>query len=777
MKKNIFDKITIAAPALFLLVFIAGCKRDMADLQTANYPKTPEVFIDDFTGDLVYAAFGGSDVKAFQIDKEETYGGSAAAMRFDVPDENSPEGAFAGGAFFSKTGRDLSSYNALSFYIKASQAVNIGVVGFGNDFGESKYQTSISGLAANTNWEKVIVPIPDPSKLTAEKGLFFFSAGAVDGRGYTVWIDEVQFENISTLSGVTGWILGGKDSVLNAAESGESYSIGLLQASANLPTGVNQVVNTTANFFTFTSSDNSIATVNETGAITVLDSGKAVITAKLGDADAKGSLTINAIGAGIRPDAPAVTPTIDAANVISLYCNAYTNEPVDTWNTRWLYSTAENSFTQINGDDVIRYKNLNFVGIEFASHPIDATSMTNFHLNIWTPDPTNLPNNFKVTLVDFGANGVYGGGDDVSSEVTFTSPTLVTQNWITLDIPLSNFTGLTTRAHLAQLVLSGTLPNIFLDNVLFYKIPTEPTVAAPQPLRDAANVISVFSDSYTNVAGTDFNPNWGQATIVSQKPIAGNNTLVYSGLNYQGTQFASPLNVSGMSYLHLDYYSITSTSLNVYLISTGPVEKPYSLTVPTVSGWNSVDIPLSSFSPVDLSNVIQFKFDGNGDIYLDNMYFFKVSLIPTEAAPTPTYSAANTISIFSDAYTNVAGTDLNPNWGQATIVSQTPIAGNNTLLYTNLNYQGIQFGSNQNVSTYTYLHLDYFSGNATSLQVYLISPGPIETPYTLTVPTTAGWNSIDIPLTAFAPVDLTNVFQMKFVGNGNVYLDNIVFHK
>jgi hypothetical protein len=59
----------------------------------------------------------------------------------------------------------------------------------------------------------------------------------------------------------------------------------------------------------------------------------------------------------------------------------------------------------------------------------------------------------------------------------------------------------------------------------------------------------------------------------------------------------------------------------VYLISTGPTEQFYSLTVPTTGGWNSIDIPLSSFGPVNLNDVIQLKFDGNGDIYLDNILF------------------------------------------------------------------------------------------------------------------------------------------------------------
>jgi len=134
------------------------------------------------------------------------------------------------------------------------------------------------------------------------------------------------------------------------------------------------------------------------------------------------------------------------------------------------------------------------------------------------------------------------------------------------------------------------------------------------------------------------------------------------------------------------------------------------------------------------------------------------------------------VSVFSDSYSAIAGTDLNPSWGQATVVTQIQIEGNNTLKYSGLNYQGIQLGSSQNVSAMTHLHLDFWSANSTSVMVFLISPGPVETSYTLTVPTT-GWSSLDIPLSEFAPVDMGDVIQLKFEGNGDIYLDNIYFHK
>jgi len=781
--KNIKLKISTYTLCTALAIFtMVSCERSLDELEPASFPTTAEVFIDAFTEGLNYGAFGGSKVTAFDVDSEVKYKG-AASMKFAVPDAGDPQGAYAGGAYFTSVGRDLTGYDALTFWAKASKSATIDVVGFGNDFGESKHQVILRGVQVNTNWQKYIIPIPDASKLTQEKGMFFYSEGSEEGLGYTFWIDEVTFEKLGTIAHPRAAILEGQDQVISA-ETGQNLNIGGLKATFNMPSGVDQSVEAAPAYFTFSSSNTSVASVSSTGVVSVISAGIAVVTAKLGEVDAVGSMTINSTGQTVGPQTPAPTPTIGADSVISLFSNAYNNVTVDTWNTRWQFSTAEDFDLQVAGNDVKRYRDLNFVGIEFTSQTINASAMTHFHIDIWTPDPTDLPAAFRVLLVDFGANGTFDGGDDSSHELSFTRPTLVSEQWVSLDIPLSNFTGLVNRAHLAQLVLSGDLPNVYIDNVYFYKagavVTTGPTVAAPTPTRNSADVISIFSNTYTNIPGTDFNPDWGQATVVSQVPVAGNNTLLYSGLNYQGTQFASNLDASDMTHLHLDFWTNNSSSLNVFLISPGPVETPFTLSVPT-SGWASVDIPLTNFSPVDLANLIQFKFDGNGDIYLDNIYFYKTGggsggTTPTTAAPTPTFNAANVISVFSDAYTNIAGTNLNPGWGQATQVSQVAIAGNNTLLYTGLNYQGIELGSSQNVSNMTHLHLDFWTANSTQLNVFIISPGPAEKLFSLTVPT-SGWTSIDIPLTAFTPtVNLANVFQFKFEGNGNIYLDNILFH-
>ncbi len=171
------------------------------------------------------------------------------------------------------------------------------------------------------------------------------------------------------------------------------------------------------------------------------------------------------------------------------------------------------------------------------------------------------------------------------------------------------------------------------DNVIYFdniQVPdgfiapplAEPTTVPPVPGHAPENVLSIYTEVYPNLAGTNFNPNWGQSTTVTVDFLAaGNNTLKYANLNYQGTQFSNQ-NVSGYEYIHLDFWTPNSTSLKFYLISPG-AETSYTLPI-TQETWVSVDIPLSHFvPPVNLSDVFQFKVDGNGTVYFDNWYFWK----------------------------------------------------------------------------------------------------------------------------------------------------------
>jgi Secretion system C-terminal sorting domain/Bacterial Ig-like domain (group 2) len=354
------------------------------------------------------------------------------------------------------------------------------------------------------------------------------------------------------------------------------------------------------------------------------------------------------------PTVAAATPTRLQANVISLFSNAYTNVPVDTWSAVW--DVADVADVQIAGNDNKLYTNLNFAGVEFTSSTINATNMEFFHIDAWTPNATE----FKVKLVDLGANGTFGGGDDVEHELSLTP---LNQNaWNSFDIPLSNFTGLTTKGHLGQMILVGVpsgSSTVYLDNIYFYKVPpTTPMLAAPTPPnRLAADVISIYSDSYTSsaLAGVNMTPYWGQPvpTVITDEIIAGNATKKYDLLNYQGTQFASAIDLTTFDKLHIDLWTPNCTSFKLSLINTNVGnEQAYTIT-PTIAGWNSIDIPLTAYSSfvaaIDISAISQMKFEavpaGTSTVFIDNLYFFKGIALPIVLTNFDAIKKANTAQL------------------------------------------------------------------------------------------------------------------------------------
>jgi hypothetical protein len=162
--------------------------------------------------------------------------------------------------------------------------------------------------------------------------------------------------------------------------------------------------------------------------------------------------------------------------------------------------------------------------------------------------------------------------------------------------------------------------------------PQAPTVAAPTPpTRNTGDVKSLFSDAYTNQSGTDWYPNWGQSTQITDLNIAGNPTKNYFNLNYQGVNFASAVNASSMTNLHFDIWTPNCTSFDVYPIVPGQPEQKVTLT-PTAYGWNSFDIDLTQYT-IPLTNIQQMKFvgspSGSSIVFLDNIYFWKPNTTPT----------------------------------------------------------------------------------------------------------------------------------------------------
>lgn len=442
------------------LIAAAGCSRQMPTDPWVG-DTNPVVFDGRYATGVGFQAFSGTKVDAVVIDSTQKHLGMAS-LRITVPGPGDPTGGYAGGAFVANVPHNLTSYNALRFWVKASRRVPFEVAGFGNDnTGTSKYEAKRTSFLVDTTWAQIVIPIPLAAKLRFERGMFFFAEGPQGGAGLTMWITDITFLNAGnvtnprpTLSTRTVNAFAGARLSL-ASDTRTVFSVG----------GSDVVVQHMSRYFDFASSNPAVASVNG-DQVDVHGTGTAAITASMGGLHALGTVTVNGLA---LPPSPAPTPTLPSGSVISLFSNAYPNRFVDTWSAPWDF--ADVSDLSIAGNAIKGYSIASYAGIEFTSQPIDASAMTYFHMDVWAISGTN----FKVKLVDFGANGAYLGGDDSERELTFdatTTPAITPGSWVPLEIPLASFMGtpgLAARGHLAQLILAGDMRSVFVDNVYFHQ--------------------------------------------------------------------------------------------------------------------------------------------------------------------------------------------------------------------------------------------------------------------------------------------------------------------
>ena len=482
--KFMYSRITLLTGLLF--VILMSCERDISDqTEFATLSKTGEIFTDSPVGlgSDFYFPYTGSKATAWSVDENEGYE-SQASMRFDVPNANDPDGNYAGGILrVDGSGRDLTEFDALTFWAKASQGVVIGAIGFGQDFGLNQYEVSETNVSFSSNWTKYVIPIPDPSKLFDERGMFWYSAGTENtgGSGYTFWIDELKFERLGTIGQPRPAILNGEDLVQDAF-SGIDLELSGLTQTFNLGSGLNKTINVAPSYFDFTSSDPSSAFVNQFGVVSV-SVGSSVITASLGGVEAEGSLTLNATG-GFE-DAP--TPTTDSDDVISVFSDAYENVPVEFYNGYWQpYQTTEGGEVVINGQNVIHYTNFNFVGTKLVT-PLDISEMTHFSIDILMPVdlPTDIDmlvvlkneNTEQTTLQQQRIGGQTYQWSDQTGDINDTESNATFEIggvWKTIKIPLrpTSETGLDktgVNIIIIENIKSSNVTELHVDNMYFFR--------------------------------------------------------------------------------------------------------------------------------------------------------------------------------------------------------------------------------------------------------------------------------------------------------------------
>lgn len=188
-------------------------------------------------------------------------------------------------------------------------------------------------------------------------------------------------------------------------------------------------------------------------------------------------------------------------------------------------------------------------------------------------------------------------------------------------------------------------------------IATPPADPAPTdapvtpPTRNSADVISLFSDVYTDIVISEWGTSWDSAPITDET-IAGNNVKKVSFSSSQDATFLAVdftdnrINTNGFTHFHIDIWTETATldksfnhkfsnhanelpeETSAVEFSTNNASNP-SLPNPNPGGWISYDIPLSSLTIAgggssDRDKIGQYVITSNlGVVYIDNIYFYK----------------------------------------------------------------------------------------------------------------------------------------------------------
>jgi hypothetical protein len=421
---------------------------------------------------------------------------------------------------------------------------------------------------------------------------------------------------------------------------------------------------------------------------------------------------ISSISLGSDPPVTQVPPTEaapppparNAADVVSIYSKTTATTSVytdieGTYYPAWGVPNGDPIPEAFQNDLALKLPTFTFQGIEF---PVtDLSGMTMLHLDIWAQSQgvglDLIPNPGAAKQVNIASND---------------------GEWSSVDIPLTDFPDL-DLSKIFQMKFYGLnganadgTYDIYLDNIYFWKEPT--------------------------AAGTD---------------------VTLSDLTIDGTT------VTG--------FSAVATSYTVDLLQ-GTTTAPSIAAVPTdsnatVSVTDAASIPGSG-------SVLVTAADGTTTATVTVNF---TATIPTDGAQAPTQLEADVVSVYSDTYSTNILTNNNPGWGQATQVTEVQLGtnSNNTLKYSNLNYQGMLYAATD-VSSMDYVHLDYYTNDATALEFSVIMEDTGENKYDIVAEdgiTTGQWVSVDIPLSHYTVTNLTGVNQFKTVGNGTVYIDNLFF--
>ena len=503
------------------------------------------------------------------------------------------------------------------------------------------------------------------------------------------------------------------------------------------------------------------------------------------------------------PTVSAPKPTINADQVKSAFCDDY--EAFTKWD-RGHGATMET--IQINGtDNVLKFEG-DYCAINIGERNV--ADMEYLHADVYSPTANG------ISQIRFGFSA-WSGGEKYADAYNTDTPA---GQWTSIDIPLTAFNGYDfAHMQVMRITMTKTNGNIFyMDNVYFYTKTvaesTVPTVAAPKPTVDASKVRSMFSDVYTPYYNFDM---YNHSGIQKSVKTIGDGETVLELKGFRWAHFAlgevagtSTVDLTAVQdgYLHFDVYvpvNPVTTSVQPGMFKVSTKKEAFSGKQELTGGqWKSVNLKVKDFQAVGLSEVynLTFKDPANktGIIYLDNVYFYMDSDIPSDdptpgggdtpsidipLAPTPTHVASDVKAFFSDEYT-LFGKFEPTTYSEATVEVIDHDATHKVCRMTNLNWCAVNLGQ-RDVSDKGYVHIDLYTPSSDAVTSFNIGFQLWSDPVSFEIsgedfnyrPLEPNkWMSFDIPLSAFVGQDFKEGmagFRIRKSGKGTLYLDNLYF--
>lgn len=223
-----------------------------------------------------------------------------------------------------------------------------------------------------------------------------------------------------------------------------------------------------------------------------------------------------------------------------------------------------------------------------------------------------------------------------------------------------------------------------------------PTTAAPVPTWPAAQVKSLYSDSYSLAPSAipNYNDCWWDCPNANEGDVEGNNYMLYdlyrNGMI--GVSFAN-ISVATMEKIHIDIWSSAAGTVTFRPITTGGPNNPQTLNL-AAQQWSSFDLEMSVFDGHNWADLFQYAIEAYNAgglvgeyIAVDNVFFYRESGLSDGEAPTNVMAtAANSfysVKITAQAEDNSGAVNFSVKNGDTEVATGVAASGAATTITVN----------------------------------------------------------------------------------------------